>query len=411
MKRLLLPAVLGAAVFVAASGPSRSAGTQPAAGPGDAEVNAPVEAGPAGSEPEGRLARAELLAGLTPVEGPGLTVTLRNSPRKPPRGLDKSNLLLHDRDVNAVLNALRAAGAEALAVAGAGPALPERVTNNTVAVSAKGGFLVNGTELKSPLRLLAIGNPVSLRAELARKDGAIRGAGLDVLQMVEIAEAPVLQIPAARHRLEFRFARKSSGESPVRVAVTPPEMPSAAVKPVVPAPPVVPVTPPGGDRVVAVKPRATPGGPAAGPASSAVRPAENLPENPPTTAALPPDSGTGGVPSPARASEQPPAKPASGQPGAAEPTVSGPRKEPVAVAIPPRTKRPVAPMGVKPESRPPAESVSGPVFGGKGLAKYHVTGCRFGERIGRLERVTFVSPEEARGQGRTPCQVCCGGGA
>src|SRR4029077_16909402 len=61
-----------------------------------------------------RLARAELLGGLTPVEGLGVVVTLRNSPRPLPKGSDPSNLLIHDQDVNAVLNALRAAGAEAL---------------------------------------------------------------------------------------------------------------------------------------------------------------------------------------------------------------------------------------------------------------------------------------------------------
>lgn len=380
MKRLLLPAVLGAAVLVAAAAPSRSAGTLPAAGgaeTGESREFHPSDATPAPSpEAEARLARAELLAGLVPVEGPGLTVTLRNSPRKPPKGLDKSNLLLHDRDVNAVLNALRAAGAEALAVAGAGPALPERVTNNTVAVGARGSFLVNGTELKPPLRLLVIGDPATLKAELARKDGAVRGAGLDVLQMVEIAETAVLQIPAARHRLEFRFARKSTGEAPARVAVAPSVSPMP------------PVTPPAGERIVAIKPRM----PAEGPASNPVRPREMSPGRPETTPVSSEDEPTA-TPSPARVSEQPAGK--------------APAAQPVTVAVTPRAK-PTPPMGARPEPKSPAETVSGPVFGGKDLPKYHTAGCRFGERIERLQRVTYVSPEEARSKGRVPCSVCCG---
>lgn len=384
MKRQLLPAVLGVVVLVAASGPLRSAGVAPA----------PAEEAPS-PDLETRLAHAELLAGLVAVEGPGLTVTLRNSPRKPPRGLDKSNLLLHDRDVNAVLNALRAAGAEALAVAGAGSALPERVTHNTVVVGARGAFFVNGAELKPPLRLLAIGDAAVLRAELARKDGAVRGAGLDVLQMVEIADTSEVLVPAARHRLEFRYARKSSGEAPVEVA-TAPAAGSPAVNPVPSGSPAKPVA----ERVVAVKPREFP---------MPGRPSEKS-ERSPVTVAVPPEAGPGKPPVPVRGAELSPGKAATGEPVLSGPAVPQPRKEPVTLAVTPTSKRPALPAGVRPEAKAPVEAVSGPVFGGKGLAKYHKAGCRFGERIGRLERVTYVSPADARSHGRSPCQVCCGSG-
>ena len=46
------------------------------------------ETGGSPDQQDQRLARAEVLAGLTPVQGPGLVVKLHNSLRTPPRGID-----------------------------------------------------------------------------------------------------------------------------------------------------------------------------------------------------------------------------------------------------------------------------------------------------------------------------------
>lgn len=72
------------------------------------------------SEGDARLARtlAELgeLAGTSPLEGPGLEVRLSDSTRRPPEGEDEGAYRIHDRDVQLVVNALFAAGAEAISV-------------------------------------------------------------------------------------------------------------------------------------------------------------------------------------------------------------------------------------------------------------------------------------------------------
>ena len=49
------------------------------------------------------------------------------------------------------------------------------------------------------------------------------------------------------------------------------------------------------------------------------------------------------------------------------------------------------------------------LFGGKGLAKYHALGCRFGERIQKGDRVFFNSADVARQAGRVPCSICLPG--
>src|SRR6266542_2288978 len=120
-----------------------------------------------------RLARAELLAGLTAVEGPGLVVTLHDSARRAPRGVDKKNLLIRDSDVNAVLNGLRAAGAEALAIGGEG-AGPERIQAGTAMIGSARGLMVNGTALRAPYRILAIGDARALQQELFRAGGIVK---------------------------------------------------------------------------------------------------------------------------------------------------------------------------------------------------------------------------------------------
>lgn len=153
-----------------------------------------------------RVEHAEQLAGLTPLEGPGLVVTLRNSPRSAPRGVDRSKLQVHDVDVNGVLSALRAAGAEALAVSGSNTQKPQRIVASSAAREGAGGLLINGELLRPPYQIHAIGDAEALRAELLRPDGVVRRAGLEMLQMVAISEPQSVSVPAVEAEPEFRFA-------------------------------------------------------------------------------------------------------------------------------------------------------------------------------------------------------------
>ncbi len=401
MRRLLLPALAGVVMLSAVPGLPRSAGAaqgdEPSAG-GAAPARTGKQNDPS-LEILARLARAELLAGLTPVEGPGLTVSLRHSSRKPARGADRSNYLLHDRDVNFILNALRAAGAEALAISGAGSEGPQRVTSNSVVVETRAGFQVNGTEIKVPLQILAIGEAVRLRAELMRRDGAIKTAGLDVLQMVQLADMPVLRIPAARHLAEFRFARVPGASSVVAEASL-----GEPARPV-PSTPAAPAT-----AVAGTTPASSPGSlkpeTPRNPAQTAVKPSE--PSRPAATAIMPREL-LPSAPQPATVADKGPEKPPAGEPVAVVPSGTPPQREPKVVAVTPRSANSAPPVQAPVEAPAARPAVTGPVFGGKGYAKYHVAGCRFGERIGRQERITFASPEEAAKGGRKPCSICCSG--
>lgn len=49
---------------------------------------------------------------------------------------------------------------------------------------------------------------------------------------------------------------------------------------------------------------------------------------------------------------------------------------------------------------------AGPLFGKRGLKKYHRAGCTFGERIKAEDRVYFATPAAAQAAGYEPCKVC-----
>lgn len=117
-----------------------------------------------------RAAALEPPAGLTAVHGPGLTVVLDDAPRGPngalpPGARNVDDVVVHQQDVQAVVNALWAGGAEAMTVMG------ERIIA-TGAVRCVGNvLLLYGRTYSPPYRITAIGDPGKLRAALDRQPG------------------------------------------------------------------------------------------------------------------------------------------------------------------------------------------------------------------------------------------------
>ncbi len=99
------------------------------------------------------LARVRAWSGLDPVSGPGIRLTV-NGP-------------IAGQAVEDVLNELRNAGAEALAVAGV------RVVTGSVVAGPPGGLSIENTALPDPFEVSAIGNPEVLTGALTRAGGLI----------------------------------------------------------------------------------------------------------------------------------------------------------------------------------------------------------------------------------------------
>lgn len=105
------------------------------------------------------LEQARALAGLSPVRGPGVRVMLGDG-SEVAQGGDPNDYLIHDTDVAAVVNALLAAGAEAVDVNG------ERVVATTPVRCAGTTILVNSVRLGSPYTIGAIGDSAKLESAL-----------------------------------------------------------------------------------------------------------------------------------------------------------------------------------------------------------------------------------------------------
>jgi uncharacterized protein YlxW (UPF0749 family) len=90
-------------------------------------------------------------AGTTALHGPGMEVKLRDSDRSPPSPDEAGAYRIHDSDLQLVVNALFAAGAEAVAINGS------RVVVTTPIRSAGGTIVVNFRPLTPPYRVVAIG--------------------------------------------------------------------------------------------------------------------------------------------------------------------------------------------------------------------------------------------------------------
>lgn len=96
------------------------------------------------------------LAGTAPVSGPGIRVELRDSTlRESPNG-DPNDLVIHEQDLQAVVNALWGSGAEAIAING------ERITSASAVRCVGNTLLLHGVVYAPPYRIAAIGDAKQL---------------------------------------------------------------------------------------------------------------------------------------------------------------------------------------------------------------------------------------------------------
>ncbi|WP_462188220.1 MULTISPECIES: DUF881 domain-containing protein [unclassified Frankia] len=107
-------------------------------------------------------------AGLAPVRGPALTVELDDVPREGRGGPyapgvpapRPDDLIVHQQDVQAVVNALWAGGAEAMSI------MDRRVTALTAVRCVGNTLLLHGEVFSPPFRITAIGEVAALRSSL-----------------------------------------------------------------------------------------------------------------------------------------------------------------------------------------------------------------------------------------------------
>lgn len=104
-------------------------------------------------------------AGLTPLRGPGLVVTLNDAQRDAqgrfPRDASPDDLVVHQQDIQAVINALWSAGAEGIQVQ------DQRVIATSAPRCVGNTLLLNGRTYSPPYVITAIGDAGAMQAALA----------------------------------------------------------------------------------------------------------------------------------------------------------------------------------------------------------------------------------------------------
>ena len=158
------------------------------------------------TEVEARIDELARPAGLTALEGPGLTVTLEDSPDSVREGVaedQRSETIVHQQDIQAVVNALWAGGAEAMTLQG------QRVISTTGIKCVGNTVLLHGVTYSPPYVVSAIGDPDELQDSL--ESSPYVEDYLDAVDLwrlgwdVEVEES--IEAPAYEGTTDMRYAR------------------------------------------------------------------------------------------------------------------------------------------------------------------------------------------------------------
>lgn len=148
----------------------------------------------------------ELEALISEVEGPGLSVTLEDAPIPAdgvPDGYTAEDYIVHEQDVQAVINALWAGGAEAIGV------MDQRIIATSAVRCVGSTLLLHGQAYAPPYTVTAVGPSdrmqraldASPRVAIYRQYADLLGLGFDV------SESGSVSVPAYEGPLAAQFAQ------------------------------------------------------------------------------------------------------------------------------------------------------------------------------------------------------------
>jgi uncharacterized protein YlxW (UPF0749 family) len=152
------------------------------------------------SDLQDELRKANLAAGLIPVHGPGIIVTLNDSPQALQAGSDPNALLVHDDDLLRVTNELKASGAEAISVNN------ERLTATSEIRCAGTTILVNTSKIAPPFVIKAIGDPDILQSGVQIKYGYLEQLKAIGIQ-VQVQKVDDVTVPAYAGLTKFNYSK------------------------------------------------------------------------------------------------------------------------------------------------------------------------------------------------------------
>jgi uncharacterized protein YlxW (UPF0749 family) len=148
-----------------------------------------------------------LSAALVGLSGPGLEITLDDAPPRPdgtlPTNARPDDLVIHQSDVQAVVNAVWASGADGVAV------MDQRLIATSAVRCVGNVLLLQGRTYSPPFVITAIGDVDAVRAQLAASpqvavlQQAVQAFGLTFT----VRSRPEVTLPAYTAPLDLRYAQ------------------------------------------------------------------------------------------------------------------------------------------------------------------------------------------------------------
>lgn len=151
------------------------------------------------------LQDAKEFAGLTPVSGPGVKITLSDS--KSEKGVFSQDVIIHDVDVLKTVNELWAAGAEAISVN------DHRVVGRSSFRCVGPVIHVDNVPVASPIVIKAIGDSDALFGGLSLPMGVLSEIQQTDPAMVKIEKLKSMALPPFTGNTERKFAKAGQGSS------------------------------------------------------------------------------------------------------------------------------------------------------------------------------------------------------
>lgn len=152
-----------------------------------------------------QLEMAQFHAGLIPVAGPGVVITMMDSSKPVTAGENPNNFIIHDEDVLRVVNELAAGGAEAMAIN------EQRLISRSEIRCTGPTITINGVRTAPPIVIKAIGDPAALDAAINMRGGvgdSLRQWGIQIT----VKKEQNITVPAYKGSLKLQHGTPGTQE-------------------------------------------------------------------------------------------------------------------------------------------------------------------------------------------------------
>jgi uncharacterized protein YlxW (UPF0749 family) len=120
--------------------------------------------GTAAARAQGAVDRLSAPVGLVPLTGPGVRVVLTDAPQKGNEEANPDDLVVHQQDLQAVINAMWRAGAMGVQV------MDQRLINTSAVRCVGNTLILQGRVYSPPFVITAVGDQAAIERELERDD-------------------------------------------------------------------------------------------------------------------------------------------------------------------------------------------------------------------------------------------------